>query len=273
MANTILGSTIVFAPYSVDQALEGLAEVGYKHVEIGAVKGWFEHIDADTADDAEISRIQRKLDELGLTVVSLSGHAPLHTVDGKERFKKVMDIAVKLGVKIVNTNSGETESDEDVERFYQHMDEICDYAEARGLTIGLETDSNLIPTAKAGLAVLDRINRPGLVGFNYDPGNVIYYAGADPTEDIKHALPQMVHFHLKDKIGGEKVFHFPALGTGEIPLASLIEQCKEAGFTGPISAEVEFDENGWPSYQECLAAARTSADHLRKIGVLDGSSK
>jgi len=53
----VLGSTIVFAPYGIDQALEGLAAAGYRACEIGAVKGWFEHIDPDTATDAEIARI------------------------------------------------------------------------------------------------------------------------------------------------------------------------------------------------------------------------
>ena len=47
---TILGSTIVFAPFSIEQALEGLAAAGYRNCEIGAVKGWFEHIDPDTDD-------------------------------------------------------------------------------------------------------------------------------------------------------------------------------------------------------------------------------
>jgi hypothetical protein len=42
---TILGSTIVFAPFGIDEALEGLAAAGYTRCEIGAVKGWFEHID------------------------------------------------------------------------------------------------------------------------------------------------------------------------------------------------------------------------------------
>ena len=54
---TVLGSTIVFAPYSLEQALEGLAAAGYRNCEIGAVKGWFEHIDPDTATDKEIDRI------------------------------------------------------------------------------------------------------------------------------------------------------------------------------------------------------------------------
>lgn len=268
MAHMILGSTIVFAPYSIDQALEGLAEVGYRQVEIGAVKGWFEHIDPDTVSDAEIGRIQRKLDELDLTPVSLSGHAPLHTIEGKERFKRAIDVAVALGMRIVNSNSGETETDDDVERFFDHMQEICDYAAAAGVTLGLETDSNLIPTAKAGVAILERINRPEVVGFNYDCSNVIYYGDADPVADIHHALPHMVHFHLKDKIGGKGVFNFPALGTGEVPLGQLIAICDASGYTGPISAEVEFDERGWPSYDECLEAARISIEHLRSLGLL-----
>ena len=58
---TILGSTIVFAPYSLEQALEGLAAAGYRNCEIGAVKGWFEHIDPDTATDKEIEFARSKL--------------------------------------------------------------------------------------------------------------------------------------------------------------------------------------------------------------------
>ena len=50
MDRAVLGSTIVFAPFSIDQALEGLAAAGYHACEIGAVKGWFEHIDPDTLE-------------------------------------------------------------------------------------------------------------------------------------------------------------------------------------------------------------------------------
>ncbi|HET7055764.1 MAG TPA: hypothetical protein VFI12_04825, partial [Thermomicrobiales bacterium] len=60
---TILGSTIVFAPFSIEQALEGLAAAGYRNCEIGAVKGWFEHIDPDTATDKEIADIKQRLND------------------------------------------------------------------------------------------------------------------------------------------------------------------------------------------------------------------
>src|SRR5215203_6798480 len=82
MERVVLGSTIVFAPYSIDQALEGLAEAGYHACEIGAVKGWFEHIDPDTASDREIDRIAGKLADLRLKPISLSAHTQLQTDEG-----------------------------------------------------------------------------------------------------------------------------------------------------------------------------------------------
>ena len=264
---TILGSTIVFAPHTLEQALEGLAAAGYRNCEIGAVKGWFEHIDPDTASDKEIGFARQKLADLGLNPVSLSGHTQLQTAEGKERFRRAIDIAHGLGMQIVNTFTGDAETEEEREAYFANVQDLCDYAARLGLKIGMETDSNMLPTAAVGVAILDRIDRPNTLGFNYDPGNVVYYTGADPIEDIKIALPRMVHFHFKDKIGGKGVFNFPPPGDGDLDMPKLLELCAEARYSGPISAEVEFDENGWPDYDACQAAARKSVANLRAMGL------
>lgn len=267
MDRVVLGSTIVFAPYSIDQALEGLAAAGYHACEIGAVKGWFEHIDPDTISDAEIARIGRKLADLGLTPVSMSGHAQLQTADGAARFARALDIAAALGMEIVNTYTGDATSDEEREAYFANVATLCDRAAQHGLKIGMETDSNMLPTAEIGIAILDRINRPDILGFNYDPGNVVYYTGADPLSDIHFALPRLVHFHLKDKVGGKGIFNFPPPGEGEIDLQQLLATLSDAGYDGPISAEVEFDERGWPDYETCCAAAARSVANLRGLGL------
>jgi sugar phosphate isomerase/epimerase len=264
---TILGSTIVFAPHSLEQALEGLAAAGYRNCEIGAVKGWFEHIDPDTATDKEIDFARRKLRDLGLTPVSLSGHTQLQTAEGKERFRRAIDIAHGLGMAVVNTFTGDAESETEREAYFANVQDLCDYAAKLGLKIGMETDSNMLPTAAIGIAILDRIDRPKTLGFNYDPGNVVYYTGADPIEDIKIALPRMVHFHFKDKVGGKGVFNFPPPGDGELDLSKMLAMCAEAGYAGPISAEVEFDEKGWPDYETCLKAAKRSVANLHAMGL------
>lgn len=260
--NLILGSTIVFAPLSIDEALEGLAEAGYRNCEIGAVKGWFEHIDPDTVADAELNRIQSKLGEVGLNPVSISGHTQLQTDEGKERFSRVIDIAQMLGMQIVNTFTGDAKTEAERETYFANVAELCDKAGTLGLKVGMETDSNMLPTAKIGVDILDRIDRPAVLGFNYDPGNVVYYTGADPVEDIDYALPRLVHFHFKDKIGGEGVFNFPPPGDGQLDMAGLLVKMNDAGYEGPISAEVEFDDKGWPDYPGCLAAAKRSVTNL-----------
>src|SRR5215216_1086848 len=269
MERAVLGSTIVFAPYSIDQALESLAEAGYHACEIGAVKGWFEHIDPDTVSDREIDRIASKLADLGLRPVSLSGHAQLQTDEGAARFARAIDIAAALGMEVINTYTGDASTDEEREAYFTNVATLCDRAARHGLKIGMETDSNMLPTAEIGVAILDRIDRPGVLGFNYDPGNVVYYTGADPVEDIDYALPQLVHFHFKDKIGGEGVFNFPPPGDGELDMAVLLVKVKDAGYEGPISAEVEFDDKGWPDYDGCLVAAKRSVANLHeKFGLI-----
>lgn len=268
MERMILGSTIVFAPYDVDRALEGLAEAGYTRCEIGAVKGWFEHIDPDTVADAEIARIGRKLADLGLQPVSLSGHAQLQTDEGAARFGRALEIAAALGMSVVNTYTGDATTEAERAAYFANVAALCDKAAGLGLKIGMETDSNMLPTAAAGLPILERIGRPDTLGFNYDPGNVVYYAGADPLTDIDYALPRLVHVHLKDKIGGQGVFNFPPPGDGELDLPALVGKLDAAGYAGPISAEVEFDERGWPDYDACRAAARRSVENLRRMGLL-----
>ncbi len=263
----VLGSTIVFAPYTIDQALEGLADAGYRACEIGAVKGWFEHIDPDTVTDAEIDRIGRKLTDVGITPVSLSGHAQLQTNEGAARFARAIDIAAALGMQVVNTYTGDATTDEQRETYFANVAELCGQAARHGLKIGMETDSNMLPTAEIGVAILERIGRPDVLGFNYDPGNVVYYAGADPLADLRFALPRLVHFHFKDKVGGKGVFNFPPPGDGELDMTGLLAMLDEAGYTGPVSAEVEFDERGWPDYDACRAAARRSVENLRKMGL------
>jgi L-ribulose-5-phosphate 3-epimerase len=267
MENLLLGSTIVFAPYSLDQALEGLAEAGYKNCEIGAVKGWFEHIDPDAVTDAEMHQAESKLKELGLRPVSLSAHTQLQTQEGKDRFKRAIEIAAALGMQIINTYTGDATTEAERDAYFDNMEELCDHAKRYGLKIGMETDSNMLPTAKAGVEILERIGRPEVIGFNYDPGNVVYYTGADPYQDIVYALPRLVHFHFKDKIGGKSVFNFPPTGDGDLDMMRLLKIAQDAGYKGPVSAEVEFDDKGWPDYDSCLAAAKKTVANLHAMGI------
>jgi sugar phosphate isomerase/epimerase len=249
------GSSIIFLPYSLEEALRGLAAAGFRNVEIGAVKGFLEHLDPDAIPGEPVERCRRLLEENGLTCVSMSGHAQLHTEVGKRRLRNVLRAGKELGIGVLNTFTGDAASAEEIEAFEANVRELADEAENAGIRLCIETDSNLLPTAEAGRRILDEIGHPW-VQFNYDPGNVRYYTGAVPEEDIEYALDRLGHVHLKDQRGGKGVADFPPLGEGEVDLPRILRRLKDSGFSGPVSMEIEFTNYEWPDWEGCVDAAK-----------------
>ena len=246
------GSTICFKPYTLEEALHGLAEAGFDNVEIGAVKGFLQHLDPDAP---EVDEAQRLLDRYGLRCVSLSGHAPLHTDEGVRRLTNVLGAAKALDAVVLNTFTGDAETPDEVERFKANARAIADEAEEAGIRLCIETDSNLLPTAEIGMGLLDEIGHDW-IQINYDPGNVVYYTGARPEEDLRNGLGRYGHVHLKDQRGGKGVLDFPVLGDGEIDLPSILRDLAGSGFAGPVSMEIEFADYVYPPWEECVEAAR-----------------
>jgi sugar phosphate isomerase/epimerase len=262
---TQTGSSIIFLPYTLEQALQGLSEAGFENVEIGAVKDFLEHLDPDRIGPAEIAHCQQLLDRYGLRCVSMSGHAPLHLDIGRERLTNVLRAGKELGIQVLNTFTGDAETEEQIDAFVRNVNAIAEEAEAAGIRLCIETDSNLLPTAKVGLDILDRIGNPW-VGINYDPGNVIYYTEAVPEEDLEIALPRLGHVHLKDKRGGKGVADFPPLGDGDIDIPRILRTLDAAGYDGPVSMEIEFTDYQWPPFEECIAEARRSKAYWDGLG-------
>ncbi|HKP17855.1 MAG TPA: sugar phosphate isomerase/epimerase family protein [Gaiellaceae bacterium] len=249
------GSSICFKPYSLEEALRGLAAAGFENVEIGAVKDFLEHLDPDDLGPGVIAETRALLEANGLRVVSMSGHAPLHLELGRERLRRVLHAGAELGIVVLNTFTGDAESDAERASFVENVRAIADEAQELGIALCIETDSNLMPTAETGVQLLDEIGHDW-VRINYDPGNVVYYAGVSPEDDLTHALPRLGHVHLKDKRGGKGVLDFPPLGEGELDIPAMLRDIRDSGFSGPVSMEIEFTNYEWPDWQACVDAAR-----------------
>jgi L-ribulose-5-phosphate 3-epimerase len=263
---TQTGSSIIFLPFSLEEALAGLAAAGFENVEIGAVKGFLEHLDPDDLGPDEIDRCRRLLDQHGLTCVSMSGHAPLHLEIGRTRLTNVLRAGKALGIEVLNTFTGDASTPEEVEAFTTTVRAVADEAGEAGIRLCIETDSNLLPTAAIGAQILAAIDHPN-VGINYDPGNVIYYTGAVPEEDIELALPYLGHVHLKDQRGGQGKTDFPPLGDGDVDIPRILRTLAGAEFRGPVSMEIEFTDYTWPSYEETVAAATRSKAYWDGLGI------
>jgi sugar phosphate isomerase/epimerase len=257
------GSSIIFLPYTLEQAVRGLAAAGFRNVELGAVKGFLEHLDPD---DPDVDTCRRLLTEYGLTCVSMSGHAPLHEELGRRRLTNVLAAGKELGIRVLNTFTGDAQTPDEIETFKENVRAVADEARAAGIHLCLETDSNLLPTAEIGRTILDEIGHDW-VQINYDPGNVVYYTGADPSTDIEFALPRLGHVHLKDQRGGRGKADFPPLGEGDVDVPHLLRRLADSGFGGPVSLEIEFTDYQWPPWEECVEAARRAKVYWDSVTV------
>ena len=258
------GGSICFKPYRLEQALKGLAEAGFANVELGAVSDFHKHLDPDRLDAREIADARAMLAHYGLTCVSISGHAQMHTDVGAARLNRVLGACEALGVKVLNTFTGDAQGEAERSVLIENARWLADRAEAAGVRLCIENDSNLMPTAKAGLDLLVEIGHDW-IQLNYDPANVVYFAGVAPEDDVSFALQRLGHVHLKDKRGGQGVPDFPPLGDGELDVAGFLRRLRAADYTGPVSMEIEFENWEWPSWEACVTATTRGRRHLDSV--------
>jgi sugar phosphate isomerase/epimerase len=262
MQNPLAGHTNTYHTYGLDESLEGIAGAGYKHVELSAVPGWTEHVELNGSDE-----LRRKLDGYGLTPVSLSAHSDLTTREGLEHGIKAVSWAAAYGIPIVNTAiGGHASQDEDERSFLQNIGELADAAEQVGVVVALEIHGDIMASGAKTLPLLERIGRDS-IKVNYDTANVEFYSGERAVDDLERVAQHCAHVHLKDTAGGKGNWDFPALGTGTVDFARVLEILEQAGYSGPFSVELEFQGEPWPSLFDVNDAMRRSYQHLVSLGL------
>src|SRR5262249_61024548 len=123
--------------------------------EMGGVRAFLDPLAPARPGAEETAAPRRLLDRHGLRCVSMSGHAPLHEEIGRARLRNVLRAGTELGIGVLNTFTGDAETAEERERFVEGARALADEAESVGVRLCIETDSNLLPTAQAGLELLE----------------------------------------------------------------------------------------------------------------------
>ncbi len=266
LKNRLGGHTNSYHTYSCEEALEGIAAAGFTFVELSSVKGWTEHVPLD-ADGATLGKIQRMLNRLGLTPISLSGHSDLTTKEGLADGIKALDLCARMGIDIMNTAvGGHASHDEDEGSFMGNVFKLADEAAKRDIMIGLEIHGDITSSAATARPVIERINRPN-VRVNYDTANCEFYGNAKAVDDLPGNLDLLVFCHLKDKGAEGKVWNFPAVGKGHVDFKKIIGILKKGGYSGPFSVEIEFKGEPWPALKAVNLAMKQSYQKLVELGL------
>jgi L-ribulose-5-phosphate 3-epimerase len=266
MDNILAVSTNTYHTHSFDEALAGIAKAGFKYVEIASVEGWTDHVPVD-ASDAQLAEAKAQLARWGLKVSAISGHSDLTTEHGLVMGKKAVNLCEKMSVPILNTAiGGHYSENENKDAFMAHIHELADYADKRGIVVSLEVHGDIMASGALSIKIIKEINCSN-VKINYDTGNCKFYGGEDAVDDIGPTIPYLAHVHLKDKIGGPRVWNFPGVGEGEVDFGRVLKILDEGGYRGPFGVEVEFSGDPFPPVAEVDRAVKVSYDTLKKLGL------
>ena len=274
MKNVVSVSTNTYHGFSVDEALEGIARAGFKVVELTAVRGWTEHIMPDH-DEAQLKHVEDKLKALGLNCIAVSGHCNLTDAERLNDFRANMALAHRFGAKWIISSTGEAHFGKD-ERItddvlIENLKALVPDLEKYDLKLGIEVHGEY-GTGEKILKIVEGVGSDR-VGINYDTANVVFYGGKVPNEEIKTCYEGVNYVHLKDKIGLDNGWNFPAVGSGVLDLVGFIQYMNGKGYDGPLSIEIEFTADYTMNAKKpgdlaiCDKAVKDSFDFLHAHGI------
>jgi len=248
--------------YSVEQAMDILAEHGYRAIDISLelappfIPPPKPHM-SSAVDAGRRRAVRSYAQQTGIAIGALNAHTnvihgePAVRQENVEFIRGALHLAADMEVPYVISGCG-------VKLFYgwestywewclEAMRDLAEEAERLGVMILIEAASPY-GSLVYNLARLQRLlSTEGLetLGVLFDPAH--YHVRGDSVLDAFLALGDKVkHMHAKDARGDRENFGFPPLGEGEIDFKGLIKAMVAHGFDGYISVEYEAMAWGYP---------------------------
>lgn len=274
----------------IDDGLKKASEMGIQGVQIYAVSG---EMAPENLSSEKIAAKRALVKSLGLEVSAvcgdLGGHGFAIAQDNPvkiERSKRIVDLTLELGSRVVTTHIGVVPDDENTDRYKILQDacnELARYAHANGAFFAIETGPETAPVLRKFLDSLDTAG----VGVNLDPANFVMVTGQDPVAAVYKLKDYIVHTHAKDGImirktdpnmiydyfaeGGigdlrlDDYFKEVPLGEGSVQFRDYIRALDEIGFSGYLTIE---RETGKDPAGDILMAVDYLKDILLQRGTL-----
>ena len=115
------------------------------------------------------------------------------------------------------------------------MCEAAVYAQEQKLKLVLKPHGGASGASEEILRCLEKVKHPNFKIW-FDAGNIIYYTGKDPVEQLKPIAEHVTGFCAKD-CAQPKGSVFLQFGAGKVDFAKVFTELKRAGFDGPVMVE------------------------------------
>jgi sugar phosphate isomerase/epimerase len=220
--------------WSFDEALRQIKAAGYDTTGLLTRTKDEPFIGAD-ATPAYLSKLKQRLSASGLnaTMGALRTRHDIPLEESKKETRMQIDTASRLGLIYVLTFG--VERPNEYEHYYRVMSDAAAYAQERKINLVMKPHGGSSGAAEEIVAAMKAVQHPNFKIW-YDAGNIIYYTGKDPIEELKPIAGHVTGFCAKDcgAPGGDVMIQF---GTGKVDFAGVFAVLKAAGFDGPIMVE------------------------------------
>jgi sugar phosphate isomerase/epimerase len=172
--------------------------------------------------------------------------------------QKEIDNAAFLGLRYVMTFGVDEPAQYD--NYFQSMARAAAYGAEKKVQVVMKPHGG---SSGASEEILLALQKVGHANFKlwYDAGNIVYYTGKDPIEELKPIAPHVTGFCAKDCAApkSEVMIQF---GEGKVDFAGVFKVLKAAGFAGPIMVECCAIGD---TPQATSAGARANREFLEKV--------
>ncbi|HWP40965.1 MAG TPA: sugar phosphate isomerase/epimerase [Tepidisphaeraceae bacterium] len=250
-------STNAFKKQSLPEAIDAIAAIGYRGVEIMAD---VPHAHPAGFDAAARRALKQQLAARGLQVSNINAFT--HFADGdtyhptwieddpalrERRIRHTLgaielaaelqagSVSIQPGGPLIGTGLSRQQAEE---RFAEALDRIEDHAQKHDIAIAIEPEPGLLlESASEYLAFKNRYFRSEpAVRMNCDIGH-LFCVGEDPAEVIRAIPDEIAHVHLED-IGANRVHQHLPPGRGVIDFRGIFAALEQVGYTGWVTVEL-----------------------------------
>ena len=267
-------STNAFVKFSLFEAVEKIAQLGFRGVEIMCDRP---HLYPPDYGEEKLVRLKSLINQRGLKVTNLNSftlfavgdtYLPSWIEPQEERreiriqhtlhcleladFFSCKNISVPPGGPLTNMARKEAMS-----LFHQGLARVAPLAEDLGVKILVEPEPDLLmENTREFNEFIKGVESPA-VGLNFDIGH-FFCAGEDPSAAFEELFEWIGHVHLED-ISVTRVHNHLILGQGAIQLSEVIKTMIRLGYQGDVSLEL------YPYVDTPEEAGRQSLAYLRSL--------
>ncbi|MFE8696152.1 sugar phosphate isomerase/epimerase family protein [Cytobacillus sp. FJAT-53684] len=252
--------------FSLEEAVKGASRAGFTQIELSAVKDHTAHVLPEMSSE-QLNDVKALLQEYQMKCVGIGAHSNVMKTEGIANLLRSIDLAVAFNCPYIITATGDSHHDSDViedeKLLAKNLEPIIQKCERLNKILVLETHGNNYATGVALKQLATSLNNR--VKINYDTANVIFYGNVLPYEDLEASADCVEFIHLKDKLGSNNEWNFPAIGDGDLDFHKVFNILKNANYRGPISVEIEFTPTGPANLEEVNDAVKRSYRYLSSI--------